>query len=123
MRAISLACDPIPVIATALIKWHPGGRSERNLRWGIALTPAVHTFGSMLERVLAASGAMQLYIAGWQPTMATALEGIDDISFDPNQLSPEPFPYELFVARRVLITRILGGENYQTEFDLSLGAI
>jgi len=122
IRPIVLACARISVEATSLVKWQAPGRHERNLRWGIALTAPLRAFAAMTERVLVAAGGVPLYASGWLPSLVTALEGIDDISYDPNQLTTETFPFELFEAQRVLVTRIAGDNEYALEQELVLGS-
>ncbi|MBI5878658.1 MAG: hypothetical protein HZB53_13495 [Chloroflexi bacterium] len=121
-RPITLACARIIVEANSLVKWQAPGRRDRSLRWGITLTPALRAFAAMSEQVLVAAGGAPLYTSGWLPSLVTALEGIEDISFDPNQLTTDTFPYELFEARRVLVTRIAGAGEYVVEHELVLGS-
>ena len=106
LRAQLPSVAPFSIIATSLVNWKSVYTQAQELRWGIALSRDVRNFASVIENILHASGAMPLYVSGWHPTLVTALVGIDYISRDPNIIADVSFPFSLFSARRVLISRI-----------------
>jgi hypothetical protein len=94
------------------------------LKWYVQETPALRHLGALLESTLITARAIPYfrYSAGWIATLITALEGLPDLP-DDHRLSRNDFPFHLFTARHVLVTRLRSGREFETimRFPLAEG--
>jgi len=114
MREFCATLKPIPIIGVSLMQWKPRYSLVHMLRWQIRLSDELRDFCAQLETVLKAAGAKPLYIPGRFPTLITALEEIPNAPMDPNRLADSDFPHQLFLGQRVVLSKIMGVDVYET---------
>jgi hypothetical protein len=122
LRTQGATIQPFSMVATSLVQWRAGAGHGRSLRWGIALTRDLRRVGALISGVLAKTGAAPLYAAGWHSTMVIALEDINELTIDPNFLADQSFPFPLFMAQQLVLTRIKAIGQYETLDTIPLGA-
>jgi hypothetical protein len=112
---------PIPIIGVSLMQWKPRYSLVHMLRWQIRLTDELRNFCAQLEETLKAAGAKPLYIPGRFPTLVTALEEIPNSPMDPNRLADSDFPHQLFLGQRIVLSKIIATDVYETLHTFFIG--
>lgn len=111
---------PIPIFGVSLMQWKPRYSLVHMLRWQIRLTAELRDFCAQLTAVLKAAGAKPLYIPGRFPSLITALEEIPNAPMDPNRLADSDFPHQLFLGQRVVLSKIVATDVYETLHTFSI---
>ncbi|MCI0399190.1 MAG: hypothetical protein L0322_30235, partial [Chloroflexi bacterium] len=90
------------------------------LKWSVHITEPVRQFIQTVEEVLDSAGTTRFYGAHGDTRLITALQGITQVNTEP-YLRRTRFPQHLFVARQVVVSRIIGPEKYDilARFDLA----
>jgi hypothetical protein len=122
LRTQTAAVQPLSILATSLVPWNSRNQQLRVLRWSIALTRDLRRMAALIADVLAKTGAAPLYVSGWQPTLITALEGINELTVDPNFLADQSFPFPLFLAEQVVLSKIKAIGEYEILDTIPLSA-
>lgn len=118
LAALKAALQPLPAIpltATGFIPFFSRFRQNNILKWSIQEQPTLRQLGALLESTLVQARATPhfRYSAGWVATLITALEGLPDMP-DDSKLDTTHFPYDLFVARDVLVTQLQEHREFET---------
>ncbi|MBI3943241.1 MAG: hypothetical protein HY326_09535 [Chloroflexi bacterium] len=113
IEQVAASSQPFPLMALATTPLFSSFRGFNILKWQIELTGNLRTFIFAVTEALHASGAIPLYRPGWVPTLITALEDIEASEVD-RRLHDSLFPYPLFNACRVEISRIKGPTDFET---------
>jgi hypothetical protein len=124
LRRALVAVRPFPIVVVSLVQsYHPFWDS-RLLRWRIQYPDDLGRFGLIVEDALDAAGITPHFSvrSGWKPTLVTALEAIPEVNLDrhPGGIS---FPHHLFVARRVVLSRIRGRGEFEILETVQLGPV
>lgn len=109
---------PITALSVKTIKSDFRGRHI--LKWLVDLSDPLSQWIDLVGGTLDAVGARRFYSSLGDIWTVTALEGIEAMDTIPF-LAQATFPQHLFTARQILLSRILGPDNYETLgcFDLS----
>ena len=114
LRSELVAVGPFPIVAVSLVQLDHSFWQSRLLRWRIQGSDDLRRFGIIVEDALVTVGITPhfLYTAGWEPTLATALEAIPEVNLD-SYLGDMSFPHRLFIARQVVLSRIKGRGDFE----------
>ena len=114
LRSAMKAIDPIDLTAESLRTFQHTFWRSRLLRWLVALTDQIITFGDILNRTLKDSGAdLHFEDDRWYPRMVTALEDVTSEDLEAFLLSPaNPMPHHLFTATQVIVSEIEGYRQF-----------
>jgi len=122
LQEVLTPIKPFPILTNNMVSYeHPYWHS-RLLRWEILLTPTLIEFVKRIETGLVASGITPHFQSryGFFPTMMTALENVPDMTLD-SILDQYEFPLYLFTAHQVVISKILGLNEFEILGQFSLG--
>ena len=95
-------------------------RGRHILKWLVDLSDPLSQCINFVGDTLDAVGARRFYGSLGGIWTVTAFEGIEEMNTMPF-LAQATFPQHLFTARQIILSRILGADNYETlgRFDLS----
>ena len=115
------AVQPFALTALGLETLYAQVRQTNILKWRIQVTPDLQRFIESVENVLIATGITPLYTSGWVPSLVSALKGVPEINLNsvPNTIA---FPYHLFTAHKVVLSRIDGPNEFEVLATIQLPA-
>lgn len=102
---------PFPLIATSLVSFYAEFWQSHLLRWKIHTSRELHAARIAIEKVLISTNLTPHYPSNWNPTLVTALEEITILDIK-NELEKFDFPYPLFNAYQVVLSRINGINDF-----------
>ena len=110
---------PFPVTAFSVETIKGAFRGEYLLKWLVYLSGPLSQWIDFVGGTLNALGARRFYSSLGDMWIVTALEGIKEMDTLPF-LAQATFPQYLFTTRQILLSRILGPNEYETlgRFDL-----
>ena len=108
LTAVALQTLAVPVLQTTILKWE------------IARTPALVQFHALVDDALAVSGIAGHYAPGFISTLVAALRDIISRPSMPPLHDPT-LPYPLFTADQLVLSRILGPNQFAILATLSSG--
>jgi hypothetical protein len=106
--------DVTPFSFTALslqTLYVPALRSNM-LKWQVRKTNALRHFVALAGRELARAGLVSLYVPGAIASLVTALKGVPMLTSE-DFAQVNEFPYHLFTANRVVLSRIRGPDDFE----------
>ena len=88
-------------------------RQSNILKWNIAITRDLTRFVALVEKTVRQSGIQPLYRSGFVSTLVAALKDIPQ-DLDPRFLNSHyEFPFSLFTASQVSLSRIDGPDQFE----------
>jgi 2'-5' RNA ligase len=109
----------MPITATSVVPFYSRFRKIHVLKVGIELTAELLRFSVRLESALSGLGLPSLYRRGSQSSLVTVLEGVRDAAL-PVAWSDVQLPTHLYDARRIVLSRIRGIEDYERLGEVAL---
>ena len=106
VTAVGLQTLAVPVLQTTILKWV------------IALTPALLQFQALIDDALAGSGIAGHYAPGFVSSLVAALRDITPATLT-QPLHDSTLPYLLFTADQLVLSRILGPNQFAILATLS----
>lgn len=104
LTAVALQTLAVPVLQTTILKWE------------VAMTPALRQFHALVNDALQASGIVGHYPPGFTSSLVAALR---DIEAPTQPLYDPALPYPLFTADQIVLSRILGPNEFASLATIS----
>jgi 2'-5' RNA ligase len=104
---------PFQLTALSLYTLYVPVRESNILKWNIAITKDLTRFVAQIEKTVRQSGIQPLYRTGFVSTLVAALKDIPE-DLDPRfSSSYDEFPFSLFTASQMSLSRIDGPDQFE----------
>ncbi len=120
LGAIAAGMEPFSLRAVSLETLYSRARETNILKWRVEVSEALREFGRAVRGALEACGIASLYMPGSIANLVTALKDVQEVN-EADLSKYGELPYRLFDVEKVVLSKILGPNDYEILAKLKWG--